>query len=331
MKQRIGVRFRRIFLVFLVLAASGIWATAHLAARRLLIPNRKTPNEHHEKILADPAEFGLRIEPFQAIGAQGAEIRALWVAADPHPGRAAKFRRMRTRLGIAESARLEPRGTVFLLHGRGGCKEDNLLIAERFCAAGFNCVAVDLRAHGQSGGRFSTYGRLETLDMKAVIDSALANHGSEVGPIALWGISLGAAVAIQAAAADLRIEALISICAFADLSEVVELRGERLISRVGRGFGALTVLEASRHSGSNLFRAEPLVSASILKIPVMLIHAELDGVIPVEHARRIFREVPGVGKRLKIIPAATHGNVLMKGGDELYQQMIEFLLAELPD
>lgn len=330
MKKSRG-RFRpaRFVCGFGLILLIAVWVAAHLAARKLLIPDRKTLEEHHKIRLADPAEFGLQIEAFDAQGALGHRIKALWVTAHPQPGEATRFRRMRDRLGISQDTWLNSRGTVFLLHGRDGCKEDLLLIAERFCAAGLNCVLVDHRAHGRSEGRFCTYGRLEQHDLSAVIDAAEAKFGENLRPIALWGISLGGAIALQTAAADRRIAAVISVNAFADLADIARLRGEKLISNVGSHFGVLTLLEASRCSGVNLFQARPESAAARLRIPVMIVHAEDDRVIPLSHANRIFKRIPSPRKRFEIVPNATHGNVLLEGGDALYQEMIEFVLMAL--
>jgi fermentation-respiration switch protein FrsA (DUF1100 family) len=61
--------------------------------------------------------------------------------------------------------------------------------------------------------------------------------------------------------------------------------------------------------------------------PVFFAHGALDKVIPLSHSERLHAAAPEP-KRLRIIPAAYHYNILAEGGDNLYQEMIEFCLNQ---
>lgn len=326
--QRVRAFFRKILAAGLVAGLIGGWILTHQAAEKLLTVRRKPLEEHHLKTLTNPADFGLQIQQLLVTAPDGISIDALWVSPSPNPGQAIKMRRMQQRLGLKTAP---ARGTIVLLHGRGGCKEDCLPITERFCAAGFACLILDSRAHGQSGGRYCTYGRLEAGDVSAALDAALARHGPGAAPFGIWGISLGGAIALQTAAADDRIEAVISIGTFANLGEVsAEVANRRLSAHAGSAITPLVLLEASRTAGTNLFRANPTSAAARLRIPAMIVHGEKDGLIAAEHGQQIFRSIADPRKQHRQISEATHGSVLLKGGDDLYQEMIEFYLAALP-
>jgi pimeloyl-ACP methyl ester carboxylesterase len=71
-------------------------------------------------------------------------------------------------------------------------------VVERFGPKGFDVVAFDSRAHGESDGDACTYGFYEKRDLVQLIDSLPA------GPVVLIGVSLGAAVALQTAAIEPR-------------------------------------------------------------------------------------------------------------------------------
>ncbi len=92
-------------------------------------------------------------------------------------------------------------GTIIYLHGVGDNRQGAVGIAGRFVPLGFDVVAYDSRAHGESGGEICTYGFYEKRDLSLVI-AALP------GPIAVVGQSLGAAVALQAAPLTPRLAAL---------------------------------------------------------------------------------------------------------------------------
>jgi uncharacterized protein len=86
--------------------------------------------------------------------------------------------------------------------------------------AGYSVVMMDARAHGASEGAMATYGWLERRDTSAIIDGLYAS-GAPVHPQHLFalGESMGAGMALQSAAVDPRIEAVVAEAAFASLRE----------------------------------------------------------------------------------------------------------------
>ena len=88
------------------------------------------------------------------------------------------------------------RGTLIYLHGVADNRASGAGIMERFRKRGFDVVAYDSRAQGESGGEASTYGFYEKEDLRRVMDTV------GPGPIVLVGSSFGAAVALQTAGVD---------------------------------------------------------------------------------------------------------------------------------
>ena len=84
------------------------------------------------------------------------------------------------------------RGTLVYLHGIADNRTSGLGIIQRFTALGFDVMAYDSRAHGESGGSACTYGYFEKDDLRLVLDQVKASD------VVLIGTSLGAAVALQA-------------------------------------------------------------------------------------------------------------------------------------
>ena len=96
---------------------------------------------------------------------------------------------------------LTSRGTLVVLHGVADTRLSTAPIVERYLARGFDVIAYDSRAHGESGGDTCTYGFYEKRDLQRIVDALPA------GPVVLIGNSLGAAVAIQGAAGKVRRQA----------------------------------------------------------------------------------------------------------------------------
>jgi alpha-beta hydrolase superfamily lysophospholipase len=106
------------------------------------------------------------------------------------------------------------RGTIVYLHGIADNRVSASGVVEGFTTQGFDVLAYDSRAHGESGGEVCTYGFFEKHDLRRVLDTV------ESGPIVLLGTSLGAAVALQEAASDRRDTAIVAAETFSDLRAV---------------------------------------------------------------------------------------------------------------
>jgi len=75
------------------------------------------------------------------------------------------------------------RGSVILVHGYGGCKEEQLGLAWRMTEIGLKTCVIDLRGHGE---------HKLALDRNVLDDvEAAIEHGRTLGTVAAVGHSLG--------------------------------------------------------------------------------------------------------------------------------------------
>jgi alpha-beta hydrolase superfamily lysophospholipase len=193
-----------------------------------------------------------------------------------------------------------PRGTVIYLHGIADNRGSAVGVIERFTARGFNVIAYDSRAHGQSGGDACTYGFFEKRDLRAVVD------GVQPGPIALIGTSLGAAVALQEAADDPRIAAVVAAETFSDLRTVATERAPFFFTSgtVTRAFRL-----AEQQGRFDVDAVAPVAVAPRITAAVLLIHGDADRETPPSHSQRVFDALGGP-KRLLLVPGAGHNRSL---------------------
>jgi hypothetical protein len=192
------------------------------------------------------------------------------------------------------------RGTVVYLHGLSDNRGSSLWLARHLTGRGFDVLAYDSRAHGDSGGDACTYGWYEKRDLKMALD---AIGGA---PILLFGNSMGAAVALQAAAADDRIAAVIAVATISDLRTAAFERAPFFASR-------RNVEEALRIAETRArFRVDevsPVAAAPRIRCPVVLVHGENDRETPAAHSRRVYEALTGP-KRLIVVPGAGHNDAL---------------------
>ena len=192
------------------------------------------------------------------------------------------------------------RGTVVYLHGVADNRASGRSVIERFARRGFDVVAYDSRAHGESEGEVCTYGFFEKQDLGRVID------GLPDGAVVLIGASLGAAVALQRAAEDPRVTAVVAAETFADLRSVATERAQYFFpsSVIARAFDV-----AEARGRFVVDDVSPIRAAALITAPVLLIHGERDTATSPEHSRRVFAALRG-SKRLILVPGAAHNESL---------------------
>jgi len=183
-----------------------------------------------------------------------------------------------------------PRGTIVVLHGLTDRKEAMLSVAESFVDAGYLAVVPDFRAHGSSGGRYTSLGYHEKRDMVALLD-CLQSKGYDVSSTGVLGGSLGAAVSLQWAAIDPRVKAVVAVAPFAELrSEMQYFYKEHHVTAL-QAF----LLETSAQSEGrfNINDVSPLAAISKMTTPVLLAHGVNDDIVPVNESRRLFAAAKG--------------------------------------
>ncbi len=192
------------------------------------------------------------------------------------------------------------RGLVVYLHGVGDNRSSGIGVAAHFNALGFDVLVYDSRAHGESGGAACTYGYHEKRDLARALDQVGG------GPVLAFGVSLGAAVALQAAAGDPRIGMVIAVSPFSDLRTVGAERAPFFASRanIDQAF-RLAEAEAA-------FRADevsPVAAAARIRVPTLLVHGAEDRDTRPAHSERILGALAGP-KKLFLVPGAGHNDPL---------------------
>lgn len=227
--------------------------------------------------------------------------------------------------GVGLAGWLVPRSgapVVVLLHGYPAEKADLLPLAA-VLAPQFAVLLMDHRYFGESQGRVTTLGSRERRDLVRVAD-ALSARGA--GPIGVFGLSMGGAVALLAAAEEPRIRAVAAYAPFADLAQL----GRELYGWLGplsgpfvagvRGWGRVLL-------GVDLARPSPEAAARRLTIPVLLVHNAGDEQIPFAHAERLraaLRDNPRA--RFVLPPRGLHNELPA----DFFAQVAAFFREHLP-
>lgn len=168
---------------------------------------------------------------------------------------------------------------VLLVHGMGGDRRGLMRRAGFFHDAGYAVLAIDLQAHGESGGATVTFGYLEQHDITASVTWLRAKGCATV---VVDGFSLGAASALLSAPTH-QADALILEAPFATLEDAAFRRMETLLGGLAPLVTPMMTLQLRPRLGFGLDDVRPIDAASAITMPTLwesAVAAFLDGHAP---------------------------------------------------
>jgi len=219
--------------------------------------------------------------------------------------------------------------TMLLIHGYADAKVGAIAWAPLLHSLGWNILAIDLRAHGESEGVHTTAGFFERHDVSQVINELRAARPREAGALAIFGVSLGAAVAVATAALRDDIAALILESPFGDYRRAVAAHG-RMRGLPGGRLRDAAVRLAEWISAADFRAVRPELLIAQVKCPVMLIHAGADPFVPKDDIAALDVALASRGNPLDVlwnIPAAGHVLGLAVGPEDYRDRISTFLKA----
>jgi pimeloyl-ACP methyl ester carboxylesterase len=197
---------------------------------------------------------------------------------------------------ILRAWNLQPRknvgNAVILSHGLSDNRAGMMAYAQFFVRHGYDVLIPDARAHGMSGGQVATYGIRESNDLHRWLDWLELNEH----PACIYGFaeSMGAAGLLQSLQSESRFCAVAAESPFSSFREIAYDRVGQFF-HTGRWLGRTIfrpVLECAfiyakwrYHLNFDIESPEQAVEST--KVPVLLIHGQLDSNIPVRHSRKI--------------------------------------------
>jgi len=205
-----------------------------------------------------------------------------------------------------------PRGTILVLHVRRSGKQQMAGRGRWFADHGYRAVLVDLRGHGASSGRWGSFGVLESRDLVQVLD-ALEADGIPVEPVGVFGPSWGGAAALQLAAIDPRVRAVVTVSTFTSMREIVPLYIDRYAPWLGLVISdaqlAAAIDQAGRLAGFDPDDADSLRAAAATDAQILFVHGADDANVPLDHGRALYRRAAGHSELL-IIRDADHRSIM---------------------
>jgi alpha-beta hydrolase superfamily lysophospholipase len=228
---------------------------------------------------------------------------------------------------------LKEPATIVILHGYMMYKETMAPWASELAQAGYRVVLVDLRGHGKSTGDQVTYGKYETKDLIQMLDELKA-RGLCDEKVGVLGLSYGATLALQWAARDPRVQAVVAIAPYNHPEEAAL----RLAKEVKIPVSPKTLREALALAAQRLdlkwddWSGEAAIRQ--LKEPVLLIGGGHDRIALPADIETLKKAAPS-GTEVLMVPGVNHfvlGFLLHELADPVkawFQQHLE-PLPEIP-
>ncbi|MGY6588432.1 MAG: alpha/beta hydrolase family protein [Wenzhouxiangella sp.] len=318
-------------IVALVLSLLMLNGCAHYIGRKIV-----EPPDQHELLALDPSvaeqlHGQLFSNTARLAMSDGVELQVYWMPPGVYPHRyqlSQNEERFNLRLSMSLSGgppQDTARGTIVLLHGWQVDHQQLLIFALELGNQGWNSVLVDLRGHGQSGGEHVTFGVHESEDIASVLDW-VREQPEFVEPLVVMGTSLGGSVGLMAAARR-PVDAVVAVAPFADFGEILP-DGLQVMApgwmgpwlRPARVERAL--IHAEERAGIRMADAAPILTASEVQAPVLLIHGKGDRIVPKAQSERLADSLPNA--RLELVDVSQH-EVLLIDRDRLFDLALPWL------
>lgn len=218
-----------------------------------------------------PAELGLAYETVEFPATDGVLLRGWFLPAVP---------------GDAESGGAEAgTRTIIFSHGfRGNRLEPGvpaLELARSLINEGFNVLMFDFRNHGESDGNVTTLGYHEVKDIFGAVEWLRRERAAQSQEIGLIGFSMGAVTAIMAASNEPAIGAVVADSPFSDLRSYLQVNMPVWTGLPNVPFTWTIMAILPPLIDLQVDEVSPLAAMLTMSQPVLLIHTDGDGAIPV--------------------------------------------------
>lgn len=218
---------------------------------------------------------------------------------------------------------------VIAQHGYKSNRAEMLEEAAILQTHGYGVLISSIRAHDYSAGETISFGLHEMQDLDAWYQFAHRQPGVDAGKIALLGNSMGGSMAIQYAAQNAAIGAVIAHSSMSSLDDTIWTSVEHFTPLPPFPFAPLIVFWAERELGFD--SAEINASAWIATIsprPVFLLHGGRDTSISAQSGDRLYAAA-GEPKLYWFEPDLGHTQFDTVLAAEFEERLIAFLDAAL--
>ena len=224
-----------------------------------------------------------------------------------------------------------PRGTILLAHGyRSTMLVDFGLAYAFYHALGMNILVPHQRAHGESEGRYITFGVKESEDFLRWIHFHNETFGKH--QMILSGMSMGASTVLFLADKELpsNVKCIIADCGFTSPWTILD-KVYRSVTHLPSGLSLWAAdLFARVFAGFSLTDKDTRKTLKKARLPVLMVHGLSDDFVPCDMTKQGFEACTGE-KELLLVEGAGHGVSFLVDKETYTKRIIAFLEKHLED
>lgn len=204
-------------------------------------------------------------------------------------------------------ASIESETYAFCVHGfHSHGRFEYATIAKYYLSLNINVFLVDLRASGDSGGKYITFGKMESRDCFLWL-KYLEKTLDKNAKIFLHGISMGSAT-VQLMSKDMltdNVKFIIADCGYSSTKK------QLLYSIKTLGLPAKLFYFLYKHQCKILHiydpdKCNPIEAVKHSKVPIIVSHGTIDDMVPYENGEQIYRASPNANSCFISVPDANH-------------------------
>lgn len=217
---------------------------------------------------------------------------------------------------------------VLILHDLNVSRISCLGLARALQNRNIDVCLMDLRAHGSSGGNEFSPGPLAVNDVRQVIDKLFEEYYVE--QLAILGIGTGAAIAVQTAAIDDRVNAIVLQSPFGSLKKYVERRYREKWGILNPAYSYIVNKRLKKQLGYSPEKLNLPDICEYIFIPTLVIAGNNDTEIPYLESLSVSESSGSDMKNFITIKDAGHDEIDAKGGQAYYDAISYFLHQAVP-
>lgn len=215
---------------------------------------------------------------------------------------------------------------VLLLHGVRADRRSMIDRARLLRQAGYSSLLLDFQAHGESPGRYITFGHLESTNAQAAVH--LLRQEFSCPKVAAIGQSLGGAAALLGEQ-PIEVDALILESVYPTINEAVADRLEIRLGKAGRLLAPILLLQLKPRLGVDAQELQPISRIGKYQHPLLVMSGTEDHHTTIEETLRLY-SAANEPKQLWAVPGAAHVD-LQRFSPPLYtEKVLSFLTAYVP-
>jgi len=220
--------------------------------------------------------------------------------------------------------------TVIISHGYKGDGETMANYAYMFNQMGYNVLLPDDRGHGNSAGKYISFGWQDRRDYLDWIDKLLQVNGSRTD-IVLFGVSMGGATVSMMSGEQLpqQVKAIIADCGYTSVEEELAYLLKRQFHLPKYPFVPIVSFINRHRMGYYLSDVSSVEQLRHNHLPIFFIHGEEDVYVPSWMLKKNY-QATNSPKQMWQVPNATHAESFWIDPAEYQKHVSAFLGRYLP-